>query len=74
EKAISDISVTPSIKKVLIHKKGELKDLYELMLAYEDSNWEQVIKLSKKIDINKMKLYELYTESVIWSKRIMDKI
>ena len=74
EKAIADISVTPSIKQVLLYNKGELKNLYQLMLAYENSNWEKVIDLSEKLNINKMELYELYTDAVIWSKKIMDKI
>lgn len=69
--ALSDITLPDSIKEVLCHGKGQLKPIYDLMIAYEKANWDEAIRLCQQMNIDEGNLYTAYLDSVKWAAEIV---
>lgn len=70
EEALGRVNVSKDIEKALINHKGELADVYDFIVAYENADWQEVCRLLivKNIDIDTV--YKAYTESVVWYKEM----
>ena len=70
EEALGRVNVSKDIENALINHKGELTDVYDFILSYENADWQEVCRLLivKNIDIDTV--YKAYTESVIWYKEM----
>ncbi len=70
EEALGRVNVSDDISKALIHHKGELAEVYDFMIAYENADWQEVCRwlIVKNIDIDTV--YKAYTESVSWYKEM----
>lgn len=72
EKTLEGIEISKSIKQALIYKKGEIRPILNLILAYERGDWAKVQVKALEIEIDKNKLCELYLQALKWSKEIAD--
>lgn len=70
EEALSRVNVSKDISEALIKRKGELAEVYEFMLAYENADWQEVCRwlIVKNIDIDT--IYKAYTEAVCWYREM----
>lgn len=70
EEALSRVNVSKDISEALIHHKGELAEVYDFMIAYENADWQEVCRwlIVKNISIDA--IYEAYTQSVCWYKEM----
>lgn len=70
KEALGRVNVSKDIENALINHRGELADVYDFIVAYENADWQEVCRLLivKNIDIDTV--YEAYTESVIWYKEM----
>lgn len=70
EEALARVNVSKDISDALLHHRGELADVYDFMLAYENADWQEVCRwlIVKSIDIDT--IYKAYTESVCWYKDV----
>lgn len=70
QEALGRVNVSKDIENALINHRGELADVYDFIIAYENADWQEVCRLLivKNIDIDTV--YEAYTESVIWYKEM----
>lgn len=68
EEALSKVNVSKDITEALIHHKGELAEVYDFMIAYENADWQEVCRwlIVKNIGIDD--IYKAYTDSVCWYK------
>ena len=68
EEALGRVNVSKVISDALINHKGELADVYDFILAYENADWQEVCRMLivKNIDIDTV--YQAYTEAVTWYK------
>ena len=68
--ALSRVNVSKDIENALVNHKGELADIYEFILAYENADWQEVCRLLivKNVDIDTV--YKAYTETVTWYKEM----
>lgn len=73
EEALKDLPVDQDIKEVLTLGTGNLKDIKEIILAYEDGMWNNLNELGKKIKAEDSKLSKWYFESIVWADEIMKK-
>lgn len=70
EEALSKVNVSKDITEALIHHKGELAEVYDFMIAYENADWQEVCRwlIVKNISIDD--IYKAYTDSVCWYKEM----
>ncbi len=70
EEALTRVNVSKDISEALINHKGDLADVYDFMLAYENADWQEVCRwlIVKNIDIDTV--YKAYTEAVSWYKEM----
>lgn len=70
KEALGRVNVSKDIENALINHRGELADVYDFIVAYENADWQEVCRMLivKNIDIDTV--YEAYTESVVWYKEM----
>lgn len=66
EEGLAKVNVSKDISDALINHKGELAEVYDFLLAYENADWQEVCRwlIVKNIDIDTV--YQAYTEAVCW--------
>lgn len=62
------------IENALIYRDGVGGDLLNLVIAYEEANWERVDIYSRKLNISKDRIFKLYFESITAIARIWDEL
>lgn len=62
------------VENALIYRDGIGGELLNLVIAYEEANWERVDVYAKKLKISKDKIFKLYFESVTAIARIWDEL
>lgn len=70
EEALGRVNVSKDITEALLNRKGELAEVYEFILSYENADWQEVCRwlIVKNIDIDT--IYKAYTEAVTWYKDV----
>ena len=68
------LNLDKTIEDALIYRDGIGGDLLNLVIAYEEANWERVTKYCKTLKVNKKRLFRLYFDSVTAIARIWDEL
>lgn len=68
--ALGRVNVSKDISEALINHKGELAEVYNFILAYENADWQEVGRLLIVHNIDTNTIYKAYTETVIWYKEM----
>ncbi len=72
--ALKDISLPSSIIDVLVHHKGELYPISQLVQAYEKADWKKAHTIIQELGINEDEVVDDYKVALAWSREIMDMI
>ena len=51
--------------------KGHLKDLFELVLAYEKGDWDKISVYTDKLNIHQPGLHDYYIKSLEWANQFL---
>lgn len=70
EEALDKVNVSKEIRDALLEKKGELAEVYEFMLAYENADWQEVCRWLIVKNVTVSTIYEAYTETVTWYRKM----
>ena len=65
---LDNLPVSDEIKNTLLKEPSVFNDLYQLMLAYEDGRWPEVMTLAQQTGIPASELPLLYLRSLEWSQ------
>ena len=71
---LMSLNLDKVIEDALIYRDGVGGDLLNLVIAYEEANWERVATYTAKLGISKDKLFRLYFESITAIARIWDEL
>lgn len=70
---LQELFVSEDIKKALLRKeKNFFYYIYKLICSYEKGNWDDVILLSTKLNINRKDILISYLKSIKWAINIMN--
>ena len=72
--ALDKIMLPESVVDALAKNEGALFPIYQLVLAYEKGNWEEVETISNKLNINELVLYSLYMSAIDWATNSLELI
>jgi EAL and modified HD-GYP domain-containing signal transduction protein len=58
------------VKNALLGMKSKYREVFELVVNYQNGNWERFERSAKKLSLNETIAPKLYLESVDWADRI----
>lgn len=70
EEALQDIALTEPVIDALVHKKGRLYPIYDLILSYEAVDYIKVQKIARELNLEISTLYQEYIEAIEWASEI----
>lgn len=68
EEALKKVNVSKEITDALLYHKGDLAKVYDLMLSYENADWQEVFRRLIVDNVKEESVYGAYTEAVRWYK------
>ncbi len=71
EEALDDVILTGDIKEALIHKTGRLSDPMQLVMAYENGQWDEANAYCEKIGMDQEKLSQGYLDAIRWTEETL---
>jgi len=72
ERILNKLPLNNDIKDALIGKENIYKDILDLTLAYEKVDTKEILRLSKKINIESSVLLEKYYLTLDWCNRLSE--
>lgn len=69
---VDTLPVTAKIKEALLGKDNILRNILDLVLAYEQIEEEKIIKLASKLNVKEGILWDIYSGCLNWSKKIIE--
>ncbi|MDE6737933.1 MAG: HDOD domain-containing protein [Lachnospiraceae bacterium] len=70
EEGLARVNVSKDISDALISHKGELADVYDFILAYENADWQEACRWLVVKDISIDTVYQAYIEAVCWYREV----
>ena len=70
ELIIKPLNLNSEIKSALLEKKGVLGEIMKLLNAVENSTWQDVDQLEKRLNIDETTIMTAYEESIIWADSV----
>jgi EAL and modified HD-GYP domain-containing signal transduction protein len=64
------ISLDQATKAVLLGEPGPLQPVFQLILAHESGQWEQVGKISRSLGLDPETVADQYWESQQWAREL----
>ena len=64
EKVLSELPVSNDIKEALLEKENVISELLQLIISYENGNWEDANKLIKKFKLDEEFVKDCYLEAI----------
>lgn len=71
EEALKLVRLPKHVNEALIHKSGKYAAVYEFILNYEKANWEEVSRQMILNEIELEKVYQAYTDALIWYRKLI---
>jgi EAL and modified HD-GYP domain-containing signal transduction protein len=71
DEALKLVRLPKSVNEALLYKSGKYAQAYEFMLNYEKGNWQEVSRQLILNDIGLDKIYQAYTDALIWYRKLI---
>jgi EAL and modified HD-GYP domain-containing signal transduction protein len=71
EEALKLVKLPKSVNEALLYKAGKYAEAYEFMLHYEKGNWQEVSRQMILRDIKLDRIYQAYTDALIWYRKLI---
>lgn len=72
--ALEGIDVSEDIRELLIHQRGTLRPIYDIISCYEGGNCILLSQFSYHLQLDDSKLFDWYLHSIRWSEEIMKTV
>lgn len=70
EEGLARVNVSKDISDALVSHKGDLADVYDFILAYENADWQEACRWLVMKDISMDTVYQAYIEAVCWYREV----
>lgn len=70
EEGLTRVNVSKDISDALVSHKGDLADVYDFILAYENADWQEACRWLVVKDISMDTVYQAYIEAVCWYREV----
>ena len=69
--ALKELPISSDVYHALVDHTGPLEPIYELLLAYEKGEWNEVYRLADIIQIDTTHLHQGYIEAIQWAHEVL---
>jgi EAL and modified HD-GYP domain-containing signal transduction protein len=71
---LSELVISRDIKTALLQgrDRNRFRDIYELVLAYERGDWDEISRLAAAMRANEDRIAEAYLAAVKWSQEVLE--
>ncbi|MDZ5473573.1 HDOD domain-containing protein [Bacillus sp. 31A1R] len=66
ERIVEELPLTSEVKDALLGNSGEITDMLNIVINYEQANWGELTQTNSLSTIPKDRFYSLYRESIKW--------
>ncbi|MBD5523783.1 MAG: HDOD domain-containing protein [Lachnospiraceae bacterium] len=70
EEGLARVNVSKDISDALVSHKGDLADVYDFILAYENADWQEACRWLVVKNISMDTVYQAYIEAVCWYREV----
>ncbi|MDE7199235.1 MAG: HDOD domain-containing protein, partial [Lachnospiraceae bacterium] len=70
EEALKKVTVSKEIEDALVHRTGELANIYSFVVSYEAADWQEISRQLIVLGVDTDMIYQAYTETVCWYKEM----
>ena len=70
ENLLHALPISDEIRQTLLGNPSRYRPIYDLVCAYERSNWEQVSELAAVLFVTEESIAEAYIEAVAWAQEL----
>ncbi len=71
QKLMCDLPLSSEIAAALLRKESPYQPIYNLICAYEKSDWGQVSELADQLCVSEESIMEAYIDAVTWSQELI---
>ncbi|MFC1551406.1 EAL and HDOD domain-containing protein [Candidatus Latescibacterota bacterium] len=71
EEILVDLPLPDDIKGALLSEEGLIRDLFELIIAYEAADWDTITALTEKNNIPQSNLHDHYINALDWANQFL---
>jgi EAL and modified HD-GYP domain-containing signal transduction protein len=68
EKLLNELPISTEIRNTLLGEKTAFRSVYDLVCAYEKSNWEKVTEIATAIKLSEESVANSYVGAVTWAQ------
>lgn len=72
EEALKGVNLSPRITSALLHSKGELSVIRQIIESQERGEWEKLDLLASVMNVKEEEVYGYYMKAVRWAKEVME--
>ena len=74
EEILKDINLSNDIVNALLHKDGIFTKAFELILSYENADWDNTLLLAENLNIDISIIVDYYLQALKWGNEIENEI
>jgi EAL and modified HD-GYP domain-containing signal transduction protein len=66
------MAMPSDVKAALLGRENALREIYEIVLAYERAQWKELSQKLEKASLNESVIPDIYLESLDWARKVFD--
>jgi EAL and modified HD-GYP domain-containing signal transduction protein len=67
---LGELPIAQDVSEALMGEKSPMRDVLEIVLAYERGNWDECSRLSRNMSLSEEKLCDLQLQALRWSHEL----
>jgi EAL and modified HD-GYP domain-containing signal transduction protein len=72
EEILEQMAMPSDVKAALLGRENALREIYEIVLAYERAQWKELSQKLEKASLNESVIPDIYLESLDWARKVFD--
>ena len=71
---LSGFPISAEVRDTLLTHQGKMGALFDLMMAHERANWDEVQTLTVAMGLDPAKVWECYVQSITWADTVLGEL
>jgi len=70
EEILEEINISDEVKEALIDGETPAANVLQLIIAYQQANWEKVAEMVALLGVDEARVPEIYYEAIAWADEV----
>jgi c-di-GMP-related signal transduction protein len=67
---VAELPIAADVGGALQGEKGRMRDVLDIVIRYEQGQWDEFAQLAQKLSIEEKKISEMYLKALLWSHEL----